>query len=781
MQNKQLNTTNTQEENLISWLIFRFMPYWPLFLLFLILSIGAAYAYLRYTNAKYEATATLIIKDEKKGYDDSKMMESLDLINPKNIIENEVEVLQSRTVMDTVIRALHLYAPQFEEGKIKTTSAYLTSPITIEAANPDGFNESEKDEKIYFRYNAAKAWISLNDSLVFKLNEWVKTPYGTLKFMLNKKYQASDEAKPLYFTLLPPREAVQDLLANLTVTPSSKLSTIVYLNFIDEVPERGEDILNELIKSYNFAAINEKNVLAKNTLSFVEDRLNAVGKDLDSIENKIQRYKSGKGAVDISTQGQLFLQNVSTNDQKMSDVSMQLAVLDQVEKSVTSKYNSGGIVPSTLGVNDPVLSQLLNKLYASELEYEKLKSTVGENNHLLVSVTDQINKIRPDILENIQSQRRGLVASKGNINTTNGMYNSMLKTIPGKERELLEISRQQSIKNGIYSFLLQKREETALSFSSTASDSRIVDKAESSIEPVSPKPKIIYLMAMIAAIALAIGIISLRELLNGKILYRQELEAMTSFPILGEVAYQKGGTPIVIERGKRTFIAEEFRKLRVSLPFLGIGEGAKKILVTSSIPGEGKSFIASNLAVSLSLTGKKVVLVDFDLNNPTLNNVFGNKDDPGVSDYLAGKVEPEEIIRRLADHPDLFFVASGSVPDNPSELISHGSVKTLIEYLENSFDFVVMDTAPVVPVSDTYLLSGYCDATLYVVRHKYTPKTMIKRLDESNKINSLTNPAIVFNGIKPRGFFNKNYGYGYGYGYVYDSKQPNKNKKKSVA
>ncbi len=780
MQNKPLNTTNTEEENLISWLIFRFMPYWPLFLLFLILSIGVAYAYLSYTNAKYEATATLIIKDERKGYDDSQMLESLDLINTKKIIENEVEVLQSRTLMDTVIKALHLYAPQFEEGKIKTTSAYLTSPVTIEAADPDGIKDSLKDEKIYFRYNVAEVSVSLNDSLRFKLNEWVKTPYGFLKFKPNEKYQAPKEAKPLYFTLVPPKDAVQDLLGDLTVTPSSKLSTIVYLNFTDEVPVRGEDILNELIKSYNLAAINEKNNLAKNTLSFVEDRLNAVGKDLDSIENKIQRYKSGKDAVDISTQGQLFLQNVSANDQKMSDVSMRLAVLDQVEKSVTAKNNSGSIVPSTLGVNDPVLSELLNKLYASELEYEKLKSTVGENNHLLLSVADQINKIRPDILENIQSQRQGLVASKGNISTTNGTYNSMLKSIPGKERQLLEISRQQSIKNGIYSFLLQKREETALSFASTASDSRIVDKAESSIEPISPKPKIIYLVAMIAAIALAAGIIILREMLNGKISHRKELEAMTSFPILGEVAYQKGGTPIVIERGKRTFIAEEFRKLRVSLPFLGIGDGAKKILVTSSISGEGKSFIASNLAVSLSLTGKKVVLVDFDLNNPSLNNLLGTKDQPGVSDYLAGNNEPEDIIRRVDNHPDLFFVASGSSPDNPSELISHGRVKTLIEYLENSFDFVVMDTAPVVPVSDTYMLSGYCDATLYVVRHKFTPKTIIKRLDENNKINSLTNPAIVFNGVRPRGFFKKNYSYGYGYGYVNKSKKSGKKKKKSL-
>jgi capsular exopolysaccharide synthesis family protein len=279
----------------------------------------------------------------------------------------------------------------------------------------------------------------------------------------------------------------------------------------------------------------------------------------------------------------------------------------------------------------------------------------------------------------------------------------------------------------------------------------------------------------------AIGFIAVTELMNGKVLYRFELEKFTSFPILGELAYQKGADSIVIQKGKRTFIAEEFRRLRVSLPFLGIGPDAKKILVTSSIPGEGKSFISSNLAVSLSLTGKKVVLLDFDLNNPSLGHMFNKHEHPGVSNYLTGELPLEEIISKVPDYPNLFFIASGTLPDNPSELISSGRVKQLIDALENSFDFVVMDTAPVVPVTDAYLLSGYCNATLYVVRHKYTPKRMIKRLDENNKINTLTNPAIVFNGVKPRGFLSKNYGYGYGYGYVHDYKPSDKKTIKSIA
>ena len=528
MQNNPLNPSKTQEENVIRQVIFKYVPYWPLFLLLFALSITIASFYLRYTNPVYEASATLIIKDERKGYDDSKMVESLNQINTKKIIENEVEVLKSRTLMDTVVKALHLYAPQFEEGRFKATSAYINSPVKIQVADPDRLKGSQK---ISLFYDTLTSTIVLDKKISAKLNQWTNTPFGILKFEPNQHYSRPDKIRPIYFYLVPPKQIAQGLIYGLGVSPSSKLSTIINLRFQDEIPERAEDVLNELINSYNLAAVTEKNNLAKNTMAFVENRLKSVTADLAAIESKVQKYKADRGAIDISTQGQLFLQNVSANDQKLSDVNNQMAVLNQVENFVASKNNAGGIVPSTLGVSDPVLSQLLEKLYTSELEYEKLKNTVAENNPILVSLTDQMKKIRPSILENIQSQRRSLVASKGNLNSTNGMYNSMLQSIPAKERQLLEISREQNIMTGIHSFLLQKREESALSFSSNVSDSRIVDKAQASLNPVSPKAKITYLLAIFAALALAISFITIKELFNGKILYRYELEKLTSFPI----------------------------------------------------------------------------------------------------------------------------------------------------------------------------------------------------------------------------------------------------------
>ena len=586
-----------------------------------------------------------------------------------------------------------------------------------------------------------------------------------------KKYKKP--VKPhgqFYFTLERPRILSGSFLGSLKAESSGKLSSIVDLSYRDEIPERAENILNQLIASYRHAEMEEKDALAKNTLLFVEDRLGIVSHDLDSIEKKVQQYKSGRNAVDISTQGTLFLQNVSANDQKLSEVNMQLSVLDQVEKFVTKKDNSNGaIVPSTLGVSDPMLSQLLDKLYTSELEYNQLRKTVGENNPKLVTVEDRINKIKPNILENIQSQKQSLQAAKQNLFETNSAYNSMLQSVPQKERQLLDISREQQIKSDIYSFLLQKREESELAYASTVSNNRVVDDAQASPDPVSPKKMLIYLVTIVLFLGLSFAIITIRESFTGKVLYRNELESRTSIPIIGEVAFDKSKNPIVIEAGRRSLVAEEFRKLRISLSFLGIDANHKKILVTSSISGEGKSFIAANLAVSLALTGKKVALVDMDLNNPTLSKILKIPPDNGVTEFLTGEKDPEEIIKVIEEHKNLFFIASGSLPENPSELLSNGKVKELIDYLEGVFDMVIIDTSPLVLVTDGYILTGLCDATLYVVRHKYTPKMLIKRIDENNHINPINNPAIIFNGVKSRGFFKNNYGYGYDY--VYGNKE----------
>ncbi|HET7116736.1 MAG TPA: polysaccharide biosynthesis tyrosine autokinase [Hanamia sp.] len=767
MQQRRHRITEEKEDNLMQQVVSKYLPYWPMFLLSIIIGGALAYTYLRYATPIYQATATLIIKDDKKGNEESKLVESLDQISSKKIVENEIEIIQSRKLMENVVRTLGLYAPVYQQGDVHNILAYTQSPVTIVAPYPDSLSTIKK---INLNVVDSNQQVVLNNIYKYPINEIVATPFGKLKFIPNKYYikaPATDKKKQLFFSLSTPKDLAPLFLLNLKADAASKLSSIVDLSYKDVDPLRAENILNQLISAYQQSANDEKNSLAKNTLAFVNERLAIVSHELDSIEKKVQEYKSGNRAVDISAQGQLFLQNVSANDQKLGEVSTQLAVLDKVENFVKSNANSkGGIVPSTLGINDPMLSQLIDKLYTSELEYDQLKKTVGENNPQLTAIAERINKIKPSILSNINSQKQSLNATRENIASTNGSYNSMLQAVPQKERQLLDISRSQEIKSNLYAFLLQKREESEIAYSSDVSNSRVVDYAQSSPDPVSPKKKLIYLVSIVLFMGLCAVVIFIKEYLTGKVLYRNEIESLTSIPIIGEVAFDKSNDNIVIEKGRRSLIAEEFRKLRISLSFLGIDSSHKKILITSSISGEGKSFISANLAVSLSLTGKKVILVDMDLNNPTIDKILNVNREEGVTEFLEGTKDPEEIIKHVEAFENLFFISAGAVlPENPSELLSNGKVNDLINYLENIFDIVLIDTSPMVLVTDGYILTELCDATLYVIRHKYTPKMLIKRLDENSHINPINNPAIIFNGVKMRGFFKNNYGYGYDYVY----------------
>jgi capsular exopolysaccharide synthesis family protein len=765
MQVSRNRISEDKEDNFMQQFASKYVPYWPLFLLAIIIAIGVAYAYIRYeTTPIYQATATVIIKDEKKGNEESKLVESLDQISSKKIVENEIEIIQSRKLMENVVRELGLYAPIYHQGDVNDVLAYTSSPVSVVALFPDSL---QYFKRIDLNYNKNEQQVILDHQYNYPLDSFVHTPYGRLKFIPNKYFTSDTTHKQLYFSLNQPKDLVPGFLSGLQAQAASKLSSIVDLSYVDPDPVRAENILNQLIESYQESANEEKDALAKNTLKFVNERLSLVSHDLDSIEKKVQQFKSGNRAVDISSQGQLFLQNVSANDQKLGDVNTQLAVLDKVQQFVNSNNNSkAGIVPSTLGISDPQLNLLIDKLYNSELEYDNLKKTVGENNPSLVSIKDRIDKIKPSISSNIKSMKQSLVATRDNIAATNNNYNSVLQSVPQKERELLDISREQQIKSNLYSFLLQKKEESEIAYASAASNSRVVDYAQSSPDPVSPKKLLIYLISVVLFIGICGAFIFIKEFLTGKVLYRHEIESLTDIPIIGEIAFDKSKDKIVIKKGTRSFVAEEFRKLRISLSFLGIDSSHKKILLTSSISGEGKSFISANLAVSLSLTNKKVVLVDMDLNNPTIDTILNVNREEGVTEFLEGEKDPEEIIKHVEGNENLFFISAGAIlPENPSELLSNGKVGDLLAYLENIFDVVIVDTSPMVLVTDGYLLTGLCDATLYVIRHHYTPKMLVKRIDENSHINPINNPAIIFNGVKMRGFFKNNYGYGYDYVY----------------
>jgi len=764
--NSHSNLPQSEEDNLLKRTLAKYMPYWPLFLCAIIAGVLGGFAFIKLSAPVYQAKATLLIKDEKKGNEESKMLESLNPISSKKIVENEIEVIQSRKLMREVADKLNLYTPVLEKVQFIYKPAYTSSPVTVITPDADGLQSTK--ENIPFAVDTAKREVTLDAIYKYPMNQVVQTPYGKLEFLLNQKYRPVSNQNEYFLSVTNPAELIPALMNDLSADGGSKLSSIIELGFKDTDPQRAIDILNQLIDSYRQSEINEKNLLASNTLSFVNDRLKDATSDLDSIQRKVQKYKSSSNAVDISTQGQLYLQNVSQNDQKLSEINAQISILNQVEGMVDNGGNyQGGIVSSAIGVGDPTLAQMLDKFGTLELEYEKGKATIGENNPKLLAIRDQITKIKPDILKNITTQKKSLSTLRDNITSSNNSYNSMLRGVPEKEKQLIDISRAQQGKQDIYSFLLQKKEESEIAYASTISDNRVIDYASVGNGPVSPNKLIIMAGFISLLLVLAYLFVNIRETMSGKIMYRKEIENATKTPVISEIAFAKLRNPIVIKYGKRSFIAEQFRKLRLSLSFSGIGTKGKRVLVTSSLSGEGKSFIAANLAVSETLMGKKVVLVDMDLNNPRQQDIFNTGNIPGVSEYLKGEKELKEVLFSLPEHKGLSLMVAGELPEDPAELLSSEKTTELIKALDKQFDIIIIDTSPMSLVTDGYMITNLCDLTLYVVRHGYTPKVLIKRFDENLKVNPIHNPHIIFNGVKQRSVLTNAYGYGYGYDYVY--------------
>ncbi|MBL7699177.1 MAG: polysaccharide biosynthesis tyrosine autokinase [Chitinophagaceae bacterium] len=752
-----------QDGNIVQQLLFRYLPYWPLFVVMLVLGVATAYVYIRYAIPVYQAKASILIKDEKKGTAESKMLEQINVFGTNKIVENEIEMIRSRALLKNVVKNLKLYAPVYEEGKINIVPAFTKSPVELEVSNMDSLVSVSR---IFFSYDKNKQIVTVNGKQ-FPLNQWVQTEYGSpWKFTENPYYEKWHTTKSMFFQLIEPKYVIDYLDEQLSVAAPNKQATVLDLKVKDPVPVRGKLILNELIRQYTMAAVSDKNELALNTLKFVEQNLSATKAELDSIDRAIQTFKTVQDVVDIGVQGQQYLAASGTSDAKLSDIDVQLSALKEVESYVRSKGQGAGIVPSTLGLNDPLLSGLLTKLYDAEAQYQKLITTTGENNPMAVQLRQQIEGLRPSILDNIASQKRNLTASRSTLASSGSKYSSLLRAMPEQERQLTFISRDREVKAAQYQALLQKKAETELSLKASVSDSRIVDEAEASSEPVSPNILFAYLVSVMSGLGIAVLIIALKEGFNRTILFRSEIENYTSVPVIGEVIHDASGQPIVISHDRKNFIAEQFRQIRTSLSYLGISSKKKKILITSSIPGEGKSFVAANLAISLALTDKKVVLLEVDLRKPKLSEIFGMQSSVnGISNYLIGEKEADEIIRRTEVNPNLFIISAGPIPPNPSELILNGRIQELLVYLENAFDFIVIDTAPVSPVTDAYLLSQFCDATLYVVRHAYTPRIYLQLLDENNRVRGLKNLALIFNGVKARGIGKGGYGNGYGYGY----------------
>lgn len=755
--------------NIMGELMNRFLPYWPVFVLSVVLCFSLAFLKLRYTVPLYKASATILLKDEETGMES--VLNALEGKKSKKNVENEIEIIRSRKIMNEVVRKMGLYAQVFMPGRVNHLYAYNMSPVTFVAIDPDQIRSTDYVKFTYLPFEKA---IEL-DNVKYQLEDTVNTPFGKFRLNYNNKHDVKDNQK--YFVKFKKvDDMAKDVLGNLVIYPGSKQSTILNLNLTDPVPSRAEDILNTLIDVFNKAGVDDKNMTASNTLAFIEDRLAKVTLDISSIEGEIATYKERAGIVNISTEGTAFLNSVQKSDQELSEVKIQLSVLDQVERYVLNKSDLSGTVPATLGISDPILMQLLAKLNEAELQLGRLRKTSGENSPSVLALQSQIAQLKPSILENIRNLKQNLMATESKIQSESNRYSSLLRSIPQKERQLLDITRQQGVINNIYTFLLQKREETALSYASAAPDSRLINAAEALPFTVYPVKTSMYLFALLSGILLAVGFVMIKENYTKNVMFKSEIEKYTDATILSEIIFSKEKDVIVVNEGSRTPISEQFRTLRTSLGFLGDSKSKKTILLTSSVSGDGKSFIAINLAVSLAISNKKVLLMDLDLRKPKLSKMLDISNEHGISAFLNGTDTREKIIKKLKDVPNLHIITSGVVPPNPSELLMNGKLDKLMEELKQDYDFIILDTPPLGLVSDAKLLNSFTDISLYVVRHGNTPKRFLQFINQVYVNAEINNMYIVFNGLKDRGIivsgntYGSGYGSNYGYGYHDDHK-----------
>jgi tyrosine-protein kinase Etk/Wzc len=748
--------------------LFKYLRHWFWFVLGVLFCGLLAWLYLQRTAPKYKVTATILIKDEKKGgLGGNDVLKELDMFSGSKIVENEVEVLKSRNLLEKVTDNLNLGVSYAEEGTFRDTELFDNSPVRV---NVNQLNKTAFENAAYIRLLDEQHFELLNESKTvlgkFMYTQSIKSPYGSFRVFRNKDIPASPQEVKLTFT--PLDKIVDNLREAISAEAISKNATVLQLSYEHPVPAKGKAILSRLLEEYTFAALEDKNREASNTLRFIEERLKLVTGELTDVEQDVERYRNVAGITDLSVESSLFLEKVKENDIKLNDVDIQINVLEGVERYVNSNQ-PGAAAPATLMVNDPVLTQYIGTLSELELEKEKLMKTSGAraSNPYLNTVNTQIENTRQAIRDNLAAQKRSLTVQRTGLRSNNSRLESAIRTIPRKEREYVGIQRQQNIKESLYLTLLQKREETALSYASTVTDSRVVDSPNSTSEPISPKTKVILLGAILLGLVIPAGVIELSDMLTETVQSRKEIEDKTGIAVFAEIALKdKKDKTNVIDSKNRGFLAEQFRTLRTNLQYLNTNGKEKGVtfLMTSSMSGEGKTFVSLNLASSLAALGKQVVILELDLRKPKLSEYMGITKNNGITNYLTGKMNETDIVKSTMIE-NLYLVSSGPVPPNPAELLAGDRVKDLIEVYQKSFDYVILDTPPIGLVSDALLLAPVIDTCFYLVRHEVTHRNQLNRLKELAQQKRFKSLNVIFNGVNYKN--SKEYGYGYGgyYGY----------------
>ena len=793
----------SKEENIdVKELLFKYLIHWPWFVGAVIACLIAAWVYLYMSTPVYNISATVLIKDDKKGGSAGMLsgLESLGLdgmISSSQNIDNEIEVLHSKTIAKEVVENLGLYISYMDEGEFPSRNMYNTSPVQV-SLTPQ---EADLLEKPMIVEMALQPQGSMDVNVKIGDDEYQKhfeklpavfpTDRGTLAFFLTSDSISSSKrtleettgsekiTRNITATINNPLAVAKAYCKNMTIEPTSKTTSVAVISLKNSNVQRGKDFINKLLEMYNINTNNDKNEVAQKTAEFINERIGIISKELGSTEKDLESFKRGAGITDLTSDAQIALTGSAEYEKKRVENQTQINLLQDLQKYMQNEGYE--VLPSNIGLQDLNLAAAINRYNEVLVERKRLLRTSTENNPTIINLDTSIGAMKENVQVSLDRVLRGLFITKADLDREASRYSRRISEAPGQEREFVSIARQQEIKAGLYLMLLQKREENAITLAATANNAKIIDDAIADDAPVSPKGKMIYLIALVLGVGIPVGVIYLLELTKFKIEGRSDVEKLTCVPIVGDIPLtdEKQGAIAVFEN-QNNLMSETFRNIRTNLQFM-LENDKKVILVTSTVSGEGKSFISANLAISLSLLGKKVVIVGLDIRKPGLNKVFNiPRKEVGITQYLAN---PEKNLMDLVQLSDvsknLYILPGGTVPPNPTELLARDGLDKAIETLKKNFDYVILDTAPVGMVTDTLLIGRVADLSVYVCRADYTHKNeyaLINELAEKDKLPSL---CTVINGLdlKKRkygyyygyGKYGKYYGYGkrYGYGYGY--------------
>ena len=768
MDNQFNNQIEVQEKE-IKDIIFEYIYYWKWFLFTIIISLIGAFIYLKLKTPSFDVHAKVLLKDEdSKGGLTSELSAFSDLSglmgSGGNIIENEIEIYKSRSLISEVVENLQLNVKYYDiSSKFVKKELYKNSSYKIEflTKKPIKFNTTcnfniRPISKDKFEFENLKS----KQKEIQKFGIAFTTKFGQIIIFPN------GELKPMEIVFEDFNFTVDNLQEKLKVEAISKEASVIALSLKLENIKKGKDIINKLIEIHSQNGVDDKNQISKNTLGFINERLNVITKELSYSENNVSDFKSSNKIFDLNTNANLFFESQSDNEKLLIKNSTQIKLAEYIINCV-EKFEIGTLLPANLGIQNISIENKIESFNSIQLERNRLLLTSSVKNPIILNIDNQLNQIRNSLMESLQNQLNILKIENKEIEKQNNFLNSRLQKAPKQEKDFKEIFRQQQIKEGLYIYLLQKREETSISLAVTVSKTKTIEDAYSNNIPSSTSKKIIYILALLLGIMIPVIWIYIYKMFDTKIYSKKDFDDY-NLPIIGDIPLGNNEERLIVKPNDRSPITEAFRLLRTNINFLTIDktEKGKIILISSTISKEGKSFISLNLASVYGLSGKKTLLIGLDLRVPKLLEYLQISDNKGVTDYIVNPdIEWRNLIHKLPETKNVDLLPSGTIPPNPAELLMSDRINHLFDELKKEYDYIIVDTAPIGLVADTLLLNKFSDVLIYVSRLNYLDKRMLNIPQALFKEKKFKNMMILTNGSVNK--IGNGYGYGYGNTYGY--------------